>query len=154
MSLSLTHHSLTISVYEPNEKWNFQQCQITGIHLIHLCHPISHVFVNEILCYFESSGIILFKVAGFCLVKRWKDGHLLIGVEKNDWTQYHNRWDSGVAYAFLICLINDACEWRKCVLPVMVEEWSCLEYRCHLLGHGHLGLCYLVVALKVVPLCK
>jgi hypothetical protein len=44
----------------------------------------SHEFVNEILCVFPSSGVNFLKVAGFCLVKRWKDGHLLIGVEKND----------------------------------------------------------------------
>ena len=49
---------------------------------IHLRHPISRVYVNEILCNFPSSGIIFLKVSGFCLVKRWKDCHLCVGVAK------------------------------------------------------------------------
>ena len=44
---------------------------MTHIHLS--SSNISHVYVNEILCDFPNSGVNFLKVAGFCLVKRWKD---------------------------------------------------------------------------------
>lgn len=49
-------------MYDPNEEWNVQPCQMTRIHLRHphiaCAFFISYLYANEILCDFPSSGVI------------------------------------------------------------------------------------------------
>ena len=49
-------------MYDPNEEWNIQPCQMTRIHLRHphiaCAFFISYLYANEILCDFPSSGVI------------------------------------------------------------------------------------------------